>query len=111
MAPQQQTLLGTQTLLVDVADGEAQNQGPDQAQDDLAVAVDDIFGTRVCQLDSSAADEVERLVDVFKLLYTQLGARGIAAEGLVAEDLEQVDQYDLGRVSDRRRGVAEAGKR
>lgn len=98
LTPQQQTLLGTETLFVDVADGEAQNEGPYQTQDDLAVAVDDIFGTGIGKLDPPTPDEVERLVDVLKLLHAQLGSGGIAAEGFVAEDLEEVYEYDLGGV-------------
>jgi hypothetical protein len=107
LTPQQETFLGTQTLFVNVADGEAQNQGPDQAEDDLAVAVDDIFGAGVCELNPPTPDEVEGLVDVFELLHAQLWSGGIPAEGFVAEDLEEVDQDDLGRVSEWVRGGEE----
>jgi hypothetical protein len=99
LTPQQETLLRTQTLLVDVADGEAQNEGPDQAEDDLAVAVDDVLGADVGHLDAAALDVVKRLVDILELLHPQLRARGIAAEGLVAEDFEEVDEANLGAVS------------
>jgi hypothetical protein len=96
LTPQQQTLLRTETLFVDVADGESQNEGPYQSQDDLAVAVDDVLGTSIGKLDPPTSDEVERLVDVLKLLHAQLGTGGIAAEGFVAEDLEEVYEDDLG---------------
>lgn len=109
LTPQQQTLLRTETLLVDVADGESQNKGPYQTQDDLAVAIDDVLGTGIGKLDPPASDEVERFVDVLKLLHPQLGSGGIAAEGLVTEDLKEVDEYDLGGVSDWMRGEAVSG--
>jgi hypothetical protein len=49
---------------------------------------------------TTAFDKVERFVDIFELLHAQLGARGIAAEGLVAQDFEEVDEDYLGlRVS------------
>jgi hypothetical protein len=99
LTPQQETLLRAQTLLVDVANREAQNEGPYQAEDDLAVAVDDVLGADVGHLDAAALDVVQRLVDILELLHPQLGARGIAAERLVAEDLKQVDEADLGAVS------------
>ncbi|KAH8633315.1 hypothetical protein IG631_11949 [Alternaria alternata] len=95
LTPQQQTLLRTETLLVDVADGESQNEGPYQTQDDLAVTIDDVLGTGIGKLDPPASDEVERLVDVLKLLHPQLGSGGIAAEGLVTENLKEVYEYDL----------------
>ena len=96
LAPQQQTLLGAQTLLVDVADGEAQNKSPNKTQDDLAVAVDDIFGANICHLNTPPLDEVQRLVDILELLHAELGSGGIAAERFVAQDLEEVDEGDLG---------------
>jgi hypothetical protein len=97
LTPQQQTLLRTETLLVDVADGESQNEGPYQTQDDLAVTIDDVLGTGIGKLDPPASDEVERLVDVLKLLHPQLGSGGIAAEGLVTENLKEVYEYDTVR--------------
>jgi hypothetical protein len=65
-----------------------------------------ILGTGIGELDPPTPDEVERLVDVLKLLDAQLGSGGVAAEGLVAEDLKEVDEYDLGGVRDGMRGEA-----
>jgi hypothetical protein len=44
-------------------------------------------------------DIIERFIDIFELLHTELWAGGIAAEGLVAQNLEQVDEDDLSKVS------------
>ena len=101
LTPQQQALARTQALIVDVADGEAQDQGPDQAEDDLAIAVDDVLGADVGQLDLAALDEVEGDVDVLEALDAEFGAGGVAAEGFLGEDLEEVDEDDaVGEVGD-----------
>ena len=61
----------------------------------IAVTIEDVLGTGIGKLDPPASDEVERLVDVLKLLHPQLGSGGIAAEGLVTENLKEVYEYDL----------------
>ena len=95
LAPQKQTFLGRHALLVDIVDGEAENQGPYEAQDNLAVPVDDVLGADVCHLDASGFDKVESEVRILKALHAQLWFGGIAAEGLVGEAFEQVDEEDL----------------
>lgn len=95
MTPEQQALASTHSGVVDVADGEAENEGPYEAEDDLAITVDDVFGSDVCHLDATTLDVVEGFVYIFKLLYSEFGFAGVPAEGLVAEDLEKVDEDDL----------------
>ena len=117
LAPQQQALLRTQTLLVDVADCEAQNQGPYQTQYDLAVPVDDILGTNVGHLDAPPLDVVQRLVDIFEFLHAEFGFGSIAAERFVAQDFEEVDEGDLGQSVNQmlymrvKRGAGVSGKK
>jgi hypothetical protein len=55
-------------------------------------------------LDPPTPDEVQRLVDILELLHPQLRPGGIAAEGVVAEDLEEMYEYYLGGVSTSMRG-------
>lgn len=59
LTPQQETLLCTKTLLVDVADGESQNKGPYQAQYNLAVAINHILSTDIGHLDPPTPDVIE----------------------------------------------------
>ena len=68
LTPQKETFLGAQTFFVDVANSETQNKSPYQAEDNLAVAVDDILGTGVGKLDPPTPDEIQRLVDILELL-------------------------------------------
>ncbi len=105
LAPQEKTFLGCHALLVDVVDGEAENQGPYQAQDDLAVAVDDVLSADVGHLDTAGFDKVEGGVCVFKALHAQLRFGGIAAERLAGEAFEEVDEHDLGERLASARGI------
>lgn len=99
MTPQEQTFLRAQPFGVDVGDGEAQDERPDEAEDDLPVAIDDVFGADVGKLDGARADVCEGEVDVLEALDAQFWGGGVAAEGLIAEDFEEVDEYDLYMIS------------
>ena len=46
-------------IFLDGVDGLAQNQGPDKTQDDLAIAIDHVFGSNVRHLDAATADVIE----------------------------------------------------
>lgn len=58
LTPQQQSFFCAQTLLVDVTDGKAQNEGPDETKNDFPVAVDNVFCADIRQLDAPAFDKV-----------------------------------------------------
>jgi len=102
LAPQQQALLRSHALLVDVRDGEAENEGPDQPEDNLAVAIHDVFRPDVGHLDAPRLYEVEREIGVFEALDAEFGFGGVAAEGFVGETFEEVDEDDLGEALVRR---------
>ena len=95
LTPEEQSFFGAQPFFVDVADGEAQDQRPYQTEDDLAVAVDNVLRADVGQLYFASFDEVEGFVDVFEALDAEFGACGIAAQGFIGEDLEEVNENDL----------------
>ena len=46
-------------------------------------------------MNASCFNEVEGDVDIFEALNTKFGFGGIAAEGLIAENFEEVDENDL----------------
>lgn len=91
-------------MIANVGNRKAQNQGPDEAEDHLAVSVDNVLGTHVDHLDVPAAHKVESLVDIFEFLDAQLWFGGIFAEGLLGQDLEQVDEEDAVRQVDTKVG-------
>jgi hypothetical protein len=95
LTPKEQTLFGRHSLLIDVANGETENQSPYKAENNLAVSVNDIFGSDVGHLDTPGFDEVERQVGILESLYTELGLGGITTERLVGQTLEEVDEEDL----------------
>lgn len=68
LAPQKKSLFGAQSLFVDVADGEAQNESPYQAEYDFAIAVYNVFGADIRQLDLPTFDEIESYVDILESL-------------------------------------------
>ena len=85
LTPQEKTLLRRQALFVDVRNGESENESPDQTEDDLSIPVHDIFSPNIGQLDTPALDEVQALVDIFKLLNPQFRLRCISAKRFIAE--------------------------
>src|ERR1051326_4906768 len=95
LTPEQQALLCAEPLLVDVTDGEAQNQSPYQTQYDLPVSIHHILCPNVCHLYPSCLDEIKRLVDIFKLLDTKLRSSRIPSQRFVSEDFEEMYQNDL----------------
>ena len=80
LAPQKQTFLRTEPLLVDIADREAQNQCPYQPENDLAIAVDHIFCAYVDHLYAPALDEVQTFVRIFEFLHPQFRLRCVSSE-------------------------------
>ncbi|KAI4126753.1 MAG: hypothetical protein LQ347_004846 [Umbilicaria vellea] len=71
------------------------NQGPNQAQNNLPVPIHHVLGPNIRHLNAPPLDKIQRLIHILEPLHPQLRFRGVAAEGLVAEDFEQVDQYHL----------------
>lgn len=80
LAPQEEALFGRETLLIDIGDGESENEGPDQAENDLPISIHDVFGTNVGQLYASAFYEVQALVHVLELLDSQLRLCSVSAK-------------------------------
>lgn len=78
MTPQKETFFGTQTLFVDITDGEAENECPDQAENDFPIAINNIFCADVCKLYSSAFYKVQSFVDILEFLDAELGTTSIA---------------------------------
>ena len=80
LTPQQESLSRTQPLVVDLADGETQDECPYQAEDDLAIAVDDVLGPNICELYLPPLDEVQRDIDILETLHPQLRPRRISPQ-------------------------------
>ena len=95
LQPQQKALLGFDGAFTDVTDGETRDEGPDQAENDFLIPVNDVFSPDVVNLDALGTNEVEAHVDIFKFLHSKLGCCRIATERLFRQDLENVDQGDL----------------
>jgi hypothetical protein len=79
LTPEQETFFGAQSFLIDVANGEAKNQCPNETEYDFAVAVDDIFSAYIGGLYSSSLYEIKGEIDIFEPLDAEFGFRGIAA--------------------------------
>lgn len=68
LTPEQEALLGTQSLLVDIAYCKPKNQSPYQTQYNFAIPVHDVFGADIGHLYATPLDEVQALVDIFESL-------------------------------------------
>lgn len=100
LTPKQKTLLSSHALRVDVADSESQDERPYQTQDNLPIAINNILRSDIRHLDPPPSDEVETLVDILEFLHAKLGLGSITAEGFSAEDFEEMDEDDLGELTD-----------
>ncbi|RUP22569.1 hypothetical protein BC936DRAFT_139079 [Jimgerdemannia flammicorona] len=108
LAPQQETLLGSQTLLADVwredyalpdvSDSETQNDSPYHSENELEVIVNDVcndgltLGANVRQWDAAMLDEIEGLAHILEFLDAHLRVLGVFAEGSVADDFLKLDE-------------------
>lgn len=71
------------------------NQRPQQPQNELQLAINNILSTNVEQLNPTMLDEFQRLVHILGLLDIHDGSKGVSSERFIAEDLEEVDKEDL----------------
>lgn len=57
-------------------DLEAKDDGPDEPEDETMVAVDDVVGAHVLQMDSLLFEELQRLVHILQTMDTHSAFRG-----------------------------------
>ena len=72
--------------LLDVGDGEAEDETPDHAEDEFAVPVDDVFGPDVGQMDAHLFDALECLEGVLHLLHAMVRVQVVPTERRVGQD-------------------------
>ena len=78
----------------DIGDGESKNEGPDHTEDELEIAIDDVFCSYIGEHDTSALDELECEIDILCLLYAHAWIHVEASEGCVTHDLHELNQLD-----------------
>lgn len=95
LTPKQQALLCAEPFRIDVADCKTQDQCPYQAQYNLPISVHDILRANVCSLYSPSFDICEGYIGVLETLDAEFRFGGIASEGLVAKNLEEMYESAL----------------
>jgi hypothetical protein len=83
LAPEQQRLLGRELLLADVGDLVLLDDGPDHAENEREVAVDDVLGLNGDELDALGLEELHAQIDVLDLLDLELRRLVVLARPVV----------------------------
>lgn len=99
LTPQQKPLFRSHALNANIRYSKPQDQRPYKAQNNLAIAINDILSADIGKRYTAGFDEEEAGIDILEALHAHFGAGGIAAEGGGGEDFEEMDQDDLCRGS------------
>lgn len=75
----------------DIGDRETKNQSPDHTEDELEIAINDVFCSYIGEHYTSALDEFEREIDILSLLYAHARIHVEATEACVTHDLHELD--------------------
>jgi len=73
LAPEKETLLGTETFLRKIADGETKNDSPDHTESKSDITITDILRTDGNKVNTTLLDESESPVKVLDLMETHTG--------------------------------------
>jgi len=92
LAPEEETLLGTETFLREIADSETKDDGPDHTKSKSDVTITDILSTDGNKSNTTLLDESKSLVKVLDLLKTHAGLLVVLAKVGLTDNLKKFDE-------------------
>jgi hypothetical protein len=92
LAPEEETLLGAETFLREIADGETKDDGPDHTEGKSDITIADILSTDGNEVHTTLLDESKSLVKVLDLLKTHARLLVVLAKVSLTDDLKKLDE-------------------
>jgi len=93
LAPEEKTLLGAETFLRKIADGETKDDGPDHTKSKSDVTITDILSTDGNKVHTTLLDESKSLVKVLDHLKTHARIFVVLTKGSLTDNFKEFDEF------------------